>query len=672
MLVSTGLEAAPQVVTRSVTIGQTTKILSEPFIQTDAGLYAPLRALADALNASLTYTRNTRRYTLQTADKHKLAFSTYSRAFWVNARLQYAQASPLYYNNHVYIPLAQWLPAIGYSVSKATGSLTLQKRDLVAMSDAPPSAPSDPFDFSTLANQPIQTLQFDETPYPTPQTYTKNGTLFVAANAILADHGYQITQTPTDIQYSQTHQTITLSTQTPTARVSDTLRTIPYQTEAPVSIVSTSNTVYIPLSVLHSVFNYSLSWQKKSQTLHVLKTLAAPEIMPLSAPIELTVAHSHTPETPQIVYSDNTIQLTLANSLFSQIGQTRYPKSYALNRVSWKSNPRATTPNSTIRLHFKQPHHIETRSTDRHLTIVAKPIVSAINQRILYNNGAEIHIVTTSPIHRNYQVTTENNQLHIALPGTHLAPQTIESESHYYDQISVSDTHITIPIRSKTPTVIPALDNQLTIRFQPDPDQKITKKLQLPSPALTPLTTKRQPLKRRVIAIDPGHGGSDPGAVGLYGIYEKDYNRDISNHLMRLLRQSGARVVDLRLSDRNPSLASRSSEANTSNADITVSVHVNSFYKEYANGTETYFYKWKDRRLAMSLQSAMTRELNLKDNGVKRAKMYILNHTTMPAALVEPAFMTNRKEAKKLRNPEFRARIAQSIHDGIVSYFESN
>ncbi|MDG2265172.1 MAG: N-acetylmuramoyl-L-alanine amidase, partial [Candidatus Marinamargulisbacteria bacterium] len=113
------------------------------------------------------------------------------------------------------------------------------------------------------------------------------------------------------------------------------------------------------------------------------------------------------------------------------------------------------------------------------------------------------------------------------------------------------------------------------------------------------------------------------------------------------------------------------SEANASNADITVSVHVNSFYKEYANGTESYFYKWKDRRLATALQSAMTRELKLKDNGVKRAKMYILNHTRMPAALVEPAFMTNRNNAKKLKNPEFRARIAQSIHDGIVDYFKS-
>jgi N-acetylmuramoyl-L-alanine amidase len=323
-------------------------------------------------------------------------------------------------------------------------------------------------------------------------------------------------------------------------------------------------------------------------------------------------------------------------------------------------------------LDFTKPHHVETRVVGRQLTIIAKPIVSAVHQRILYNNGAEIHIVTTGPVDRNYRISSSDNTLSIELPSTHLKPKTVESESHYYGAISITNTHIDIPLRSKTPLIFPEFGNQLTVRFQPEPDREIVGKITMPSPPLAPVNTKHEPLKQRIIAIDPGHGGSDPGAVGLYGMHEKDYNRDISDHLMRLLRQSGARVVNLRLSDRNPSLSSRSSEANANAADITVSVHVNSFYKEHANGTETYFYKWKDRRLATALQSAMTRELKLKDNGVKRAKMYILNHTTMPAALVEPAFMTNRDDAKKLKNPEFRARIAQSIHDGIVTYFESN
>ena len=235
-------------------------------------------------------------------------------------------------------------------------------------------------------------------------------------------------------------------------------------------------------------------------------------------------------------------------------------------------------------------------------------------------------IVTTGPVDRNYRISSSDNTLRIELPSTHLKPKTIESESHYYGEILITNTHIDIPLRSKSPLIFPEFGNQLTVRFQPEPDREIVGKITMPSPPLAPVNTKNEPLKRRVIAIDPGHGGSDPGAVGLYGIHEKDYNRDISDHLMRLLRQSGARVVNLRLSDRNPSLSSRSSEANANDADITVSVHVNSFYKEHANGTETYFYKWKDRRLATALQSAMTRELKLKDNGVKRSKLYILNH----------------------------------------------
>jgi len=670
LIVTPLIYANPIVVTQSITLDNHRVTLSEPIIQTDAGLYGPMRALADALGAQTTYTRRSRLHTIQTSDTIQLDLKAYSRAFWVNQRLQYTDTPPIQHHNQLYIPLAQFLPALGYTMTQTPSAIQIQKQS--GERPAPTTTGFAPaFAFSKLADTPIQSLQFNGTHYPAPKTHTHNGTLLIALDALLTDQGYQITQTDTEIHYSQNNKRIVLSTQTPTARVSDTLQTIPYHTESPVLI--TANTVYMPLSVLHSVFDYSLEWQKKNQTLHILNPMQTPKIMPLSAPIQVSIDHSHTPEKPQITYAGNSVTLALNHSRFSRNGHDRYPKDYALKRVSWQSSsPRTDPPTSQLTLDFTKPHHVETRVVGRQLIVMAKPIVSAVHQRILYNNGAEIHIVTTGPVDRNYRISSSNSTLRIELPSTHLKPKTVESESHYYGTISIANTHIDIPLRSKNPLIFPEFGNQLTVRFQPDPDREIVEKITMPSPPLAPVNTKNEPLKRRVIAIDPGHGGSDPGAVGLYGMHEKDYNRDISDHLMRLLRQSGARVVNLRLSDRNPSLSSRSSEANANDADITVSVHVNSFYKEHANGTETYFYKWKDRRLATALQSAMTRELKLKDNGVKRSKLYILNHTTMPAALVEPAFMTNRDDAKKLKNPEFRARIAQSIHDGIVTYFESN
>lgn len=667
---SSWVYASPTIVTQSITLDGQRLPLSDPIIQTDDGIYGPLRALADTLGAQLTYTRKTRLHTLQTATNIPLTLKAYSRAFWVNHRLQYTPVVPIRYQNQVYIPLSQFLPPLGYTVSHTeTGTVAIATQPDFRTHSAAHRV-TQPFDFNRLANTPIHTLYLNETPTKKPLTHTQNSIAFIAINSILANHGYQVSRTDSHVQYSQNNRTITLSTQTPTARVSNSLHATPYQTEAP-ALVS-KNTVYIPLSTLHSVFDYSLVWEQKSHVLHLLNPIQPPAIMPLSVPIQLTIDHTHAPtKQPLVQYSKNSVTITLATSVFNEAGDERYPSDYALTQVRWKSYPRSDSPHSTIRLDFSAPHHVEAQTIGHQTRIIAKPIVSAIHQRILYNDGAEIQIATTGPIHQNYRISSSNSVIRVHLPSTHLAPQIVESESHYYDTIVVSGNQIKIPIRSKIPQIFPEFGNQLTIRFQPNPDQELNKKIVLSSPPLANRSIQKEPLNRRIIAIDPGHGGSDPGAIGLYGIHEKDYNRDISDHLMRLLRQSGARVVNLRLSDRNPSLASRSSEANASNADITVSVHVNSFYKEYANGTESYFYKWKDRRLATALQSAMTRELKLKDNGVKRAKMYILNHTRMPAALVEPAFMTNRNNAKKLKNPEFRARIAQSIHDGIVDYFKS-
>mgnify|MGYP003342324449 FL=1 len=121
----------------------------------------------------------------------------------------------------------------------------------------------------------------------------------------------------------------------------------------------------------------------------------------------------------------------------------------------------------------------------------------------------------------------------------------------------------------------------------------------------------------------------------------------------------------------NPSLRRRARIANRNKADIYVSIHINSFIKSSANGTETYYFKYKDKQLARSLQKEMNRTLKLKNNGVKRARLYVLRHTKMPAALVEPLFMTNPRELKKVRSPEFREKIALSLHKGIVNYFKT-
>jgi N-acetylmuramoyl-L-alanine amidase len=177
-----------------------------------------------------------------------------------------------------------------------------------------------------------------------------------------------------------------------------------------------------------------------------------------------------------------------------------------------------------------------------------------------------------------------------------------------------------------------------------------------------------KPLARKIIVIDPGHGGSDPGSIGENTTYEKTITIDISRRLKKLLEEAGAVVLMCRNNDENPSLQDRSDMGNFNNADLFLSVHINSFFHPYASGTETYYYKPSDKPLSVAIHQEMVEALGFRDNGVKRARLYVLRNTRMPAVLVEPCFITNPLEFAKLSQPEIRQKIAKAVTDGTIRY----
>ncbi len=175
-------------------------------------------------------------------------------------------------------------------------------------------------------------------------------------------------------------------------------------------------------------------------------------------------------------------------------------------------------------------------------------------------------------------------------------------------------------------------------------------------------------LHRKIVVIDPGHGGGDPGGIAADNTYEKALTIDISRRLKLALEAQGAVVIMCRQNDENPSLQARSDMGNFNNADLFVSVHINSFFHSYANGTETYYYKPSDKPLAVAVHQEMVGALGFRDNGVKRARLYVLRNTRMPAVLVEPGFITNPLEFERMAMPDVRQKIAQAITTGILNY----
>ena len=205
---------------------------------------------------------------------------------------------------------------------------------------------------------------------------------------------------------------------------------------------------------------------------------------------------------------------------------------------------------------------------------------------------------------------------------------------------------------------------------------------------------------RPYVAIDPGHGGADSGAVGVLApgtntgltprtdrqgravLLEKDVNLDISQRLDAHLQAWGARTImtrtqDLAGGDRPftttaADLKARTDLANEVGVDLFVSIHSNALGSPAGTGTETFHYYYSSeasRRMAREIQTELVRELGLTDRGVKEAGFYVLRHTVMPAVLVEGAFLTNPNDLAMLADPAVRQRIAEAVGRGVRRFW---
>ena len=174
-----------------------------------------------------------------------------------------------------------------------------------------------------------------------------------------------------------------------------------------------------------------------------------------------------------------------------------------------------------------------------------------------------------------------------------------------------------------------------------------------------------------VIAIDPGHGGGDPGAIGIGGLQEKDVVSAIAYDVAQILEESGVQVVLTRADDREIDLEPRVQIAQRANSNLFVSIHANSISldRPEVNGLETYYYS-SGNQLAQVIHDAILQELSMTDRGVRQARFYVLRNTSMPAVLVETGFVTGTEDAQNFNDPVWRNQMAEAIAAGIVQYVQ--
>lgn len=178
------------------------------------------------------------------------------------------------------------------------------------------------------------------------------------------------------------------------------------------------------------------------------------------------------------------------------------------------------------------------------------------------------------------------------------------------------------------------------------------------------------------IAIDPGHGGWDPGAVGPTGLKEKDVNQQVAWHLQNCLREYGnATTMSTRSSDQYVPLKDRANKANSWGAHRFVSIHHNGSTNRSVNGTEVYSYTGAGHQsadLRDKIQNRLLQVYGLNDLGAKTASFSVLRNTSMPAVLTEASFITNPYEEARLKRPEYLWKQAFYIYLGISDHFGMN
>lgn len=214
----------------------------------------------------------------------------------------------------------------------------------------------------------------------------------------------------------------------------------------------------------------------------------------------------------------------------------------------------------------------------------------------------------------------------------------------------------------------------------------------------------------RTVVVDPGHGGKDPGAIGVGKLFEKKVTLRVSKALGKALEELGFQVVYTRQDDRTLTLEERTAFAESANGDLFISVHANAAPRHSVRGVETYYLDQNHERHALNLAArengiprgevnvlqetlaklhmeelsphshrlaravqqrlvtGLPRKLRPDDLGVKKGPFYVLFLSNMPAILVEVGFLTNKTEAKRLRDGKYLDLLGAQIAEGVNKY----
>ena len=307
------------------------------------------------------------------------------------------------------------------------------------------------------------------------------------------------------------------------------------------------------------------------------------------------------------------------NKLTIKIQGTVTPSVFAMTA---KDRIVVDLPNTSFSESFVQSPLLSNKQNGT-MIVNGSPDVTSIRYSLFSTVPSTIRIVLDLNSAKTYNVTNANNGLVII------------------------DLNGNLPVSTPDATIVPVLP------------------IATPTPVITASAQK-------LVVIDAGHGGKDPGGISLNKHNEKDFTLSTVLKIQKLMeKEPNLKVVLTRSDDRYPTLQDRAKVANDLRADLFVSIHANSIpagSTSNPSGTETYYTRKDSLAFAQTIHKYLVPATGLSDRGVRQSSLYVTRETHMPAILLECGFLSNAKDESLMYSEDFQQRVAEAVVSGIKEY----
>tara|TARA_A100001015_G_scaffold317413_1_gene434330 strand:- start:3079 stop:5205 length:2127 start_codon:yes stop_codon:yes gene_type:complete len=680
-LSSSPLASIYELPSHAIKINDTSIILNSPLIAKETTTYVPMRDLLSVLDGFLSYNRKQSTYKLKSQKQNiSCLIIPYSNEFWIKNKPHHFRYQPIIWGSRLYVPVNEFFTMLGYSVSfnrKSKSWLILNDATIDGEASLPEKKQTPIVKSKITPNDihvPLSTTQKDLTLSIGKNLYRfkdnliiKDGIIYAKIINVFKQEGYDVNLKENQVIFKKHKRHFYFNINSRKAQSIISNKMTPHYLQN--IVIETDDGIYFPLISSLSFVGFSATWKDQDRSLLLLSNIEDVSVRSITNGVTIDILSSSQIKATDIFHNQKKQKVTFSvpyskkqtssfisnpyNKLFNNIKITKGPDQNTLFEIDLKTND----------------HPALITDTAYGLSISFKSNISSVKQTVITPTQEKAFIGIKGPFKYKSFKSKDSKHIIIDIPNSIFSiPQVSRSSINSIYQIRAMQN------KTKTGTRIMIGLNNTSTQFTTKQSQggiAITLTSKNTFLSEKKIAHKRGILANKVIVIDPGHGGRDPGSIGPRKNFEKKYTMDISYRLESLLKKEGATVILCRKGDVNPSLKRRTYIANKNKADAFLSIHINSFYNQRAKGTETYYYKTIDKPLARSIHAELNKSLGFKNLGLKRSRMYVLTNSTVPAALLEPLFITNPAEFKKLQSPVFRQKMSISIKDGLINYFES-